>query len=176
MALTHRENNAKDYKTVKAILDKYKIKFFVIQATCLGAMKHSNFLEWDNDVDIAGFMTKEQEVQIREDLRKEGFKVEDDYCVELPQGCTKVEGYIRSIRNTLVDLYRLLEDEKGYFINPIGKLYFKKETLETLKEAKLGEQRCFVPNPPDDHLVGLYGEDWKEPYTPTVKKRIYYKI
>ena len=162
--MTIRERNHKDYKTVKEILDKHKIKFVAIQGTCLGAVREGDFIEWDNDIDLAGFMTKEQESQVRGDLREAGFRVEDDYCVELPQGCTKVEGYIRAIRHTLVDLYRILEDFEGFYINQIGKLYFRKGTVEfALKEAKLGEQDVLVPNLPDNHLVGLYGENWRTP-------------
>ena len=162
--MTQREKLHKDFKVVKTILEKYGIKWFAIQGTCLGAVREGDFIEWDDDVDLAGFMTKEQEAQIREDLRKEGFKVEDDYCIELPKGCTKVEGYIRAIRYTLVDLFRILEDNEGYFVNDIGKCYFRKGTVEwALKKLKLGEEDCYVPNPPENHLISLFGEDWKTP-------------
>jgi hypothetical protein len=78
--------------------------------------------------------------------------------------CRKVEGYIRATRNTLVDLFRILEDTEGYFVNDIGKCYFKKGTIENdLKLVKLGGQDCLVPNPPDDHLIFLFGEDWRTP-------------
>lgn len=162
--MTRKEQLSTDYKTAKGVLDKLGIKFFAVQGTALGAVRDGDFIEWDWDIDLVGFMTPEQEVKVREMMAAEGFKVDNDYCVPMGDGtCRKIIGYIRSIRNTLVDIYRVLEDEDGYFMNDIGPLRFEKGTLDNLLKVKLGDQDCFVPNPPELQLVKLFGEDWATP-------------
>lgn len=162
--MTLKERNAKDYRAVKNVLLEMGIKFFAIQGTALGAFREGDFIEWDDDVDLACFMDENQEKVLKEILSAKGFKIDDNHCLEMPdRGCVKIAGYIRAIRYTLVDIYRLLKDEKGYFFNDLYPFYFDEGTLDKLTTVRLGDQVCFAPTPPEAQLVKLFGEDWKTP-------------
>jgi phosphorylcholine metabolism protein LicD len=45
-------NNLIDFKKV---MDKYKISFFLIWGTLLGAVRDKDFIYWDDDIDVGGF-------------------------------------------------------------------------------------------------------------------------
>lgn len=41
------------YKEIKKICDEHNIRYFAIAGTAIGAVRHSGFIPWDDDIDIA---------------------------------------------------------------------------------------------------------------------------
>lgn len=72
-------------KNVIEILEKHKLKYFMIGGTLLGAVRHKGFIPWDDDMDIA-MPRKDYEIflndhinELNNDLRVENFKTNPNY-------------------------------------------------------------------------------------------------
>jgi hypothetical protein len=149
--MTNREKMATDFKDVKLIFQKVGVRFFSIKGTCLGAIRNADFIEWNTNIDQAVFATPEEKSAIRKLLIEEGFVVDD------------LLDHITALRNTKVNIYRVLFDGHRFYVDNVSPIYFKKENLDTLVSATLGEQSCFTQESPIEHLVDLYGNDWATP-------------
>lgn len=65
----------KNLLEIKAILDRLKIKFWLLAGTLLGAVRDKNFIPWDYDIDLT-ILAKDWRLSIREEFRKENFACE----------------------------------------------------------------------------------------------------
>lgn len=117
------------FKIVQRILDKNKIDYYAIGGTCIGAVRHSGFIPWDDDLDIAvpiekfDFMLKilKQELPIE-------FKV---------YTCNEIRNYryifakIIDTRTTFIEKteFQYPEAYKGVFIDimPLGGIVKSKQ-------------------------------------------------
>ena len=149
--MTNKEKMMADFKDVKLIFQKVGVRFFSIKGTCLGSIRNADFIEWDTNIDQAIFATPEEKMKVMNLLFEEGFKVSDTL------------DSITAIRNTTVNIYRVLKDENGFYINDNPPIRFKKENLDTLLSATIGGELCFTQTNPTEHLVELYGIDWATP-------------
>ena len=55
-----KETQLEMLKVFIQICEKYKIKYFLIYGSCLGAVRHKGFIPWDDDIDV-GLFRKEYE-------------------------------------------------------------------------------------------------------------------
>jgi len=57
------------YKEFKILCEKHNLRYFAIGGTCIGAIRHSGFIPWDDDMDVA--MPFEDYVKLLHSLRSE---------------------------------------------------------------------------------------------------------
>ncbi len=149
--MTNKEKMMTDFKTVKLIFQKVGVRFFSIKGTCLGSIRNADFIEWDTNIDQAIFATPEQKKTIMKLLIEGGFSVD---------GTTD---HFWAIRNTVVNIYIVLKDDNGFYLNSLPIIRFRKGSLDTLVPSVIGDEFCFTQTNPTEHLVDLYGKDWATP-------------
>ncbi len=149
--MTNKEKMMADFKDVKLIFQKAGVRFFSIKGTCLGSVRNADFIEWDTNIDQAIFASEKETVVIIQLLLEKGFTVD------------KGLGLIKAVRNTTVNIYIVLRDDNGFYINDNPLIRFKKENLDTLVASVIGGEFCYTQANPTGHLVELYGADWARP-------------
>jgi hypothetical protein len=149
--MTNKEKMMADFKDVKLIFQKVGVRFFSIKGTCLGSIRNADFIEWDTNIDQAVFASQDEIDAIRKLLFDEGFEILIQF------DC------LVATRNTTVNIYRVLKDDKGFYVDDTPPIYFKKENLDTLVTSVLGGEFCYTQTNPTEHLVDLYGENWATP-------------
>lgn len=80
---------------VKRICDKYKIRYFLIGGTLLGAVRHGGFIPWDDDVDI-GMMHADYEVFISACISE----LSTDFCLQVHTQDTSYPHFYAKLRLT----------------------------------------------------------------------------
>lgn len=105
------------YKSVKSICDKYDIQYYAIGGTAIGAARHSGFIPWDDDLDIAIPIEKFDFLisKLEKDL-PEYYKV-FDYRSSKYYPCMFIK--VVDTRTTFIEKleYTLPEGYKGVFID-----------------------------------------------------------
>jgi len=156
------------------ILERHGCRWWLEAGTCLGVIRHNNFIGHDMDIDI-GLPAVHAELwdTFIGEFKAGGFEL---YMPWKHKG-KKIElSFMRDgIKTDLFFFY-----EKGDFLwhgafgpNEEGKwgvenviLYphvFPKYLFEDLKEVVFRGKRCFLPNPPERYLVERYGPGWQIP-------------
>jgi len=157
---TFRRDAAADYKTVKGVLDDFKVPFFATGGTCLGAVREKNFIKHDDDIDLGTIAPASlgSKWLITEALRKLGFNA----CYE---GTSKNGRHVVH-RRIFTCLHWLSDEEDSYtFYWPdktLGMRIFKKY-FNGFKIVRLGSSEIRVFKQPEAYLEVKYGDDWQTP-------------
>lgn len=146
-------------KRVIKTIEKFKPKWWLEAGTCLGAIRHNNFVPHDTDMDL-GIITDDSTFgRILFSLRQEGLNV---HICKLTKEQYEVSITISGCK---VDIFRFYED-KDILWHKAGDIEnqryeFSKYLFDDLKEINFLGIKCFVPNPPEQYLKERYG-DWKK--------------
>lgn len=144
-------------KEIKRICEKNNIKFFILAGTLLGAVRHKDFIPWDDDMDI-GMLREDYEKFIKaceNDLDKEKFFIQR---IETDAGFTKF--YIRVLLNGTFMDYGYIKNtdcKKSLFVDifpydncPSSKFLQKKQSLITSFARRLYRHKLHYV---DDHMT-----------------------
>ena len=144
---------------VKEIMDRFGVKFFLRQGTCLGAVRDNAFIPWDDDLDIGvvlgtnGF-TEQSIEPVLAAFRESGYYVQT--------GRSNNVIYSTALRNNMrIDmLFCWIIDEQIYHW---PRIWFPVTLFNQLKEINFIGETFLVPNPPEEYLLIKYGQNWRIP-------------
>lgn len=153
---------------VKKIFDRNGIEFCLMYGTLVGAVRDENFVEYDDDVDVALWVKDADKVNsVRQEFKDLGYY----FCA------TRIAGtfnffYIarKEVAKTKVDIYMLFEhDNKLWFpryTNVKGRgptvvaIPYTKKYFENMQEINFLGSKYKVPSPPEEFLEELWGNWW----------------
>ena len=141
---------------VKHLLDKLKVKFFLVDGALLGAIRENNFIKWDWDIELVVLI--EDVINIQDKIIKK-FE-EKDFIVEHPDN-TK--------RNMKINLFK--KDNKLSITGLYLKKSFRKRKMfkypakyfENPTRIKFLGEEYLAPGPIEEFLSFIYGSDWRTP-------------
>lgn len=171
------------YKTLKFIHDafiKYKITYFMVGGTLLGAVRHQGIIPWDDDGDLC--ILKKDVPKLRKLIPyfekhgyylEEGLEDEDDEekdaeCVSRKDSCT---WFVSCDKKNCLGIDIFVMYEKGNKItyydpywedasNGGGRCYFEKDLVFPLLPFRFGNFYMYGPHNPLEHLNRCYGNSW----------------
>jgi len=163
---------AERLKDVKRILDQLGVVFFIIQGTCLGAIRENRFIPWDDEMDTASVIglhgfTEEKIERVIDAFTENGYYAKVDRTAR-SVGISFVKSAIRVDWTS----FRIIGD--SIFQYPAVKTPVRLFTEP--KEIDFIGEKFLVPNPPEEYLRIKYGPDWTTPKADGFEKDIVQKI
>lgn len=156
------ESAKQNFLEIKEIFDRLKIKFYLNDGTLLGAIRHEgDFIPWDYDIDLR-ISAEDQGIHICEAFEKEDFICDPQIVYH-----DLISEYFIKKRDIPIDIslnhYYPQED-----VNI--SLSARPSIQNAVHPAKWCKEDYFVdflgtsvrvPNPPEEALKWIYGEDWR---------------
>jgi hypothetical protein len=163
---------AERLKDVKWIMDKLGVVFFIIQGTCLGAIRENRFIPWDDEMDtgsvigLHGF-AEETIDRVIDEFTENGYYAHIDHAPR-SVGISFVKSAIR------VDwtCFRVVGDSVFQYpgVRTPVRLFTEPKEIDFIGEKFL------VPNPPEEYLRTKYGPNWRVPKGDGFEKDVVQKI
>lgn len=152
----NKKNAQKNLKEVYNVFNKHNIPLIMIFGTLLGAIREKNFLDCDNDIDLAAFWTDRD--RILEVVKKElsSFTVQD---IQYPHDINLIRD------NEKIELWLFEDCNTHYIYDPkrCGNIKYNKEFFDkAIKHNFLGINAT-VPLDPKRFLEVTYGPTWVTP-------------
>ena len=156
-------------KEAKEILDQLGVIFVLSSGTCLGAIRDSAFISWDDDIDLISVigshgLTEEIVDRAVATFREKGYFVYQAAGTDRGvQAYSMMKDYVRIGWES----YRIIDGSISVYPKTrIPATFFTQPKEITF----LGEQ-FLVPNPPEEYLRLKYGEEWMVPKGPGVYEK-----
>ena len=129
-----------------------------VGGTALGFVRDGDFIHWDNDADF--FAPKSSRDTVIEIMKNIGFDVHEEPGDRMASVHSVVEVEDRVSIPFSVDFF---DDKEETFIDTFEQYTWHWPTKMFLdcKKIKVNGKNFNVPNPPEDYLSGVYGEDWQ---------------
>ena len=149
----------RNLKEAKQILDNVGIVFLLFSGACLGAVRDSAFIPWDDDIDILSVMGINDLTEERLLAAVNTFKENGYFIKELEGRYSRTFSMIKDYVRIGWDADYIVEDMIKVYpgISIPAKLFANPKQIEFLGEQFL------VPNPPEEYLRLKYGAEWTSP-------------
>ena len=159
-------------KDIKRILNQHEVMFFLGSGTCLGAIRESRFIPWDDEMDVASVIGLHGLGEETIDRVVASF-TENGYYARIARtsrhvGVSVVKSSIRADWTC----HRIVAD--SVYEYPAVRIPLRLFTQ--LKEIDFIGEKFLVPNPPEKYLRMKYGPDWGVPKGPGFEKDVVQKI
>lgn len=185
----NNENAFKNLLEMKEILEAHDINYWLEAGTCLGAVRDSDFIGHDQDIDI-GILAEDcydvaEVVSLFGSLLSKGFRIHHTFG-EITKGY-EIAVWKRGIKLDIFWFY--LKGDKRWHAawlnggrngeSDMIKLVFDANLFQGIKARKMKENKLQfvtslpevefhgvkfpVPNPVEDYLVARYGDTWQVP-------------
>jgi len=150
------------FREAVGVMNRLGIVFYLEEGTCLGAIRESRIIPWDDDIDFGSLLglngLKERHVDtVVSAFRDQGFLVQ----------VTRREPYFMSVNlvksSIRIDWHPSWVVEGGVFHYP--GVRFPVRLFTDLKQIDFLGEKVLVPNPPEEFLRLKYGPDWIVPKT-----------
>lgn len=138
---------------IKKILDKAEIPFVLVGGTLLGAIREKDFIEHDDDIDLALFYKDKQcFIDLLPAFEKEGFVLAryDRHCI-----------FSILRKGQFVDLDFFYEYNDSLYDG--GGWAILKKFLDDLDYVDFKGERYLAPRDYEGYLESEYGENWRTP-------------
>jgi len=146
------------------IFKKYNITFWLDCGTLLGAVRNLDFIDWDNDLDIAVyksiFLDYELWNKVIQDFLERNIHVVTTWGDSV-FSCKKY----KNKEEMVIDIHTYKKVNKEYQCAMSNNLLsFPEEIFDSLSSIDFKGRQFNTPNLSETYLALLYGDNWKEPH------------
>jgi len=158
-----KENAKNVLFELKKILDACNIEFWLNYATCVGAYRDKAFCEHDKDIDLG---VKHENIVPKIDLLKDTLKQHGFLIMAI----SKPYIYERALKVKKLDVpidiidYAISGNERfhPHYIHDHAVVH-DASLFNNLQTIDFLGQEFLIPNPVEEFLISIYGEDWHIP-------------
>lgn len=137
-----------------------EMRWWVDFGTCLGAVRDSNFIPWDRDVDISVKFKPFDSADAIDRLKKlDGIELNEH---------ARTDGHVAGVHFTLHGVrggvhFWNLEQEDYVYEATDHKLVIPEKFFQSFTPQKIRGYRVLIPSPPGPYLDFIYGPNWRTP-------------